>query len=153
MDNHLCNSPKIHMLKIDLNGGYLYAAYNMLFVCTNLTWAIISFRFEVINAIGLTRCIIVTVINTACWTLTIHVQAIIPIFVLSNVLKRIVEYYLYHINIIQIILTEHWQIGLSQSWHPRSHSSPQGHSKYTGYFLSPQFACERDFQFFFRHTF
>ena len=25
--------------------------------------------------------------------------------------------------------------------------------KYTGYFLSPQFACERDFQFFFRHTF
>ena len=54
---------------------------------TNLTGAIISFYFELLNAAGFTRLIISTIINTSCKTLTINIETIVPVFVLRNILN------------------------------------------------------------------
>ena len=52
----------------------------------NLTRTVISFRFELLNAISFTQFIVFASINTVSKALTIFIKTILPVFVLSNVL-------------------------------------------------------------------
>ena len=76
----LCNSPKNSDMDMkNINASAMNRQY--------LTRAVIRFCFELANAIRFTFFIIFTIVNAACKALAIYIQAIIPVFILSNILK------------------------------------------------------------------
>ena len=76
----LCNSPKNSDMDMkNINASAMNRQY--------LARAVIRFCFELANAIRFTFFIILAIVNATCKALAIDIQAIIPVFILSNILK------------------------------------------------------------------